>query len=73
QLLSRSPRPEEIKILTEMYQKHLVEYQAEKPAAEELSKVGAAPALPTIDKADLAATTSIARVLYNLHETITRN
>jgi hypothetical protein len=73
QLLSRTPRPEEIQILTGMYQKHLAEYQAEQPAAEELSKVGAAPATATIDKADLAATTSIARVLYNLHETITRN
>lgn len=73
QLLSRAPRPEEVKILSEMYQKHLAEYQAEQPAAEELSKVGAAPAAATVNKADLAATTSIARVLYNLHETITRN
>jgi hypothetical protein len=73
QLLSRSPRPDEVRILTEMYQKHLVEYQAEKPAAEELSKIGAAPTGADVDKAELAATTSIARVLYNLHETITRN
>ena len=73
QLLSRAPRPEELKILTEMYQKHLAEYQVEKPAAEELLKIGAAPASADLDHAQLAATTSIARVLYNLHETITRN
>lgn len=72
-LLSRVPRPEEVKILTDMYQKHLIEYQAEKPAAEELLKIGAAPMTSDVDKAELAATTSIARVLYNLHETITRN
>ncbi|MES2792845.1 MAG: PSD1 and planctomycete cytochrome C domain-containing protein, partial [Planctomycetota bacterium] len=73
QLLSRPPRPDEIKILTEMYQKHLAEYQAEKPAADELLKIGAATASTDLDQAQLAATTSIARVLYNLHETITRN
>ncbi len=72
-LLSRAPRPEEVKILTEMYQKHLVEYQAENPAAEELLKIGAAAASADLDRAQLAATTSIARVLYNLHEAITRN
>lgn len=72
-LLSRAPRPDEVKILSDMYQKHLIEYQAEKPAAEELLKVGAAPLTTELDKAELAATTSIARVLYNLHETITRN
>lgn len=73
QLLSRAPRPDELKILTDMYQKHLAEYQAEKPAAEELLKIGAAAASADLDHAQLAATTSIARVLYNLHETITRN
>ena len=73
ELLSRDPRPEEVSILSAMYQKHLAEYQAEQPAAEALAKVGAAPSAADINRADLAATTSIARVLYNLHETITRN
>ncbi len=72
-LLSRAPRPEEIKILSEIYQKHLVEYQAEKPAADQLLKIGAAPVPNELNPAELAATTSIARVMYNLHETITRN
>lgn len=73
QLLSRPPRMEEISILTDIYRKHRAEYQADQGAATELLKVGAAPVPKDLDLAELAALTSIARVLYNLHETITRN
>lgn len=73
QLLSREPRPEEIRILTEIYQKHLEQYQADRTAAEELLKVGVAPVPSGVDVSEMAAITSVARILYNLHETVTRN
>ena len=49
------------------------DYQADPAAAEALSKVGAAPAPAGLDKASLAAWTHVARVLLNLHESITRS
>ena len=42
-------------------------------AAESLLKVGLAPLPPAADQAELAAWTSVARVILNLHETITRS
>jgi hypothetical protein len=37
-----------------------------------LLKTGAAPVAKDLDKSELAAWTHVARVLLNLHETITR-
>ncbi len=73
QVLSRSPRAEELKVLVPLYEKHLKEYQADAGAAEKLLVVGESKIPEGMDKAELAAWTSIARVLLNLHETITRN
>ena len=42
-------------------------------AAEALLKTGAAPVAATLNKPELAAWTHIARVLLNLHETVTRS
>jgi hypothetical protein len=36
-------------------------------------KVGAAPSPPAVAPAELAAWTSVARAVMNLHETVTRN
>jgi hypothetical protein len=72
-VLQRSPRPEEAALLTKLLDKHRAEYVQEKEAAEQLLKVGEAPAPDSMDKADLAAWTSVCRVLLNLHETVTRN
>jgi hypothetical protein len=38
-----------------------------------LLAVGQAPAAPGVDPAELAAWTSVARVILNLHEAVTRN
>jgi len=51
---------------------HLDHYKASPAAAEELLKTGLASLPPDVDKAELAAWTHVARVLLNLHETITR-
>ena len=45
----------------------------DKASASELMKVGDFPAPKDLDVSELAGWTSVARVLLNLHETITRN
>jgi hypothetical protein len=71
--LMRDPRPEEVQLLTGLHAKHKNEYAGDAPAAKQLLAVGDMPAPAGVDVADLAAWTSVARVLLNLHETITRN
>jgi hypothetical protein len=70
--LSRDPRPEERDLLVALYEKHLAEYRADKDAAQLLLHVGDHPASKDADPAELAAWTSVARVILNLHETVTR-
>jgi hypothetical protein len=72
QVLGRSPAAEEEAVLIPLYEKHYKQYQAEQDAAAKLLKVGELPAPTDMDNAQLAAWTSIARVILNLHETITR-
>jgi hypothetical protein len=71
--LSRDIKPAEQKVLTALYEKHLGEYSADKEAAQKLVKTGERPLPKDVDLAELAAWTSVARVILNLHETITRN
>jgi hypothetical protein len=71
--LSRDIKVAEQKVLTALYEKHLGEYRTDKTAAEKLVKTGERPVPSNMDVAELAAWTSVARVILNLHETITRN
>jgi hypothetical protein len=73
QALSRNAVDAEKNVLEPLFQKHLAEYRADKAAAEKLLAVGFRPVPKDIDSAELAAWTSVARVILNLHETITRN
>jgi len=59
-------------LLTELYDKHLAEYRADPQAAKDLLKEGDWPVLQDIDRAELAAWSSVTRVILNLDETITR-
>ncbi len=56
-----------------LLEERLVDYRADAVSADALLKTGCAPAAPSLDKAELAAWTHVARVLLNLHETITRS
>jgi cytochrome c553 len=69
---SRLPRPEESKVLLGLLAKHRKDYAADPKAAEELLKLGDTPAPKDVPTAELAAWTSVCRVLLNLHETMTR-
>jgi hypothetical protein len=71
--LSRDAKGEERELLLALYEKHLAEYKEEKEAAKKLVGTGEYPVPKDVDVAELAAWTSVARVLLNLHESITRS
>ena len=70
--LSRKPTVEERNTLADLYRKSLARYKAAPADAKQLIQVGDAP-VPGKPPAELAAMTTVARVILNLHETITRN
>ena len=70
--LQRNPDATESKTLTALVEERLAAYRADTKAAKDLLKVCLAPVPEALDKAELAAWTHVARVLLNLHETITR-
>lgn len=72
QVLSRAPRPDELTTMRTLLGKQLAEYRADPAAARALLKTGQTPIPAAADPAELAAWTNLARVLLNLHETITR-
>ncbi len=72
QALARDPRQEEVATARVLVEKHLAQYKNDRPAAEALLKTGFAPVPADMDPGELAAWTNLARVVLNLHETITR-
>ena len=70
--LSRQPSDAEVQLLTELLHEHTAEYVADVESALDLIDTGDAPVPEDIDAAILAAWTNVARVILNLHETITR-
>ncbi len=72
QALQRAPRTEELQTMEQLLAMHLGVYGKNPEAAAARLKVGLSPAPESLDKVELAAWTHIARVLLNLHETITR-
>ena len=71
--LNRAPNEDELQVLLAMYDKHLASYREDPAAASETQTVGELPPTKDLDAAQLAAWTSVARTILNLHETITRN
>ncbi len=72
QVLQRTPEPAEAKVLLDLLQKQRIACEADPKAADELLKTGLAPVPAGLHRPELAAWTHLARVLLNLHETITR-
>jgi hypothetical protein len=72
QALARPPQPKELRSLTTFLTGQREYYRAHSEDAEKLLAVGRAPAPASTDRAELAAWTSLARVVLNLHEVITR-
>jgi hypothetical protein len=73
QALDRQPRRDELATAGALLEKHLAEYRQDPKAAEAVLHIGAASAPEGCDPVELAAWTSVGRVIFNLHETITRN
>jgi hypothetical protein len=71
--LSRNATPEEVKVLEALLEKHRTEFKKDPEAAKKLLAVGIAPLPKDVDAAELAAWTSVCRVILNLHEAVTRN
>ena len=70
--LSRPPSDQELDVLIALVDKHLAEYTKDPAQADTIQKVGDQAVPAAANRIDLAAWTSVARVILNLHETITR-
>jgi len=73
EVLSRNTTERETAVLREVFQKHLGEWKKDDSAAKAFLGVGSRPMPAGVDTAELAAWTSVSRVILNLHETITRS
>ncbi|WP_166826147.1 PSD1 and planctomycete cytochrome C domain-containing protein [Thalassoroseus pseudoceratinae] len=71
-VLSRRPSEEELGLLVTLVDRHRSQYADDPAAVAELLSVGQSASPATLDPIELAAWTSVARILLNLNETITR-
>jgi hypothetical protein len=72
-VLDRKPTSEEAQVLSALLEKHRTKYSDDVESARKLVGAGAKPVPTDLDLAEFAAWTSVARVILNLHETITRS
>ena len=72
-VLSRPVQVTESTILFGVLEKHKQTYGEDLEAAKQFLGVGMRPIPEGLDHAELAAWTSVTRIILNLHETITRN
>jgi hypothetical protein len=73
QVLQRPPRADEMETAQALLSKNLNEYKDHPDAAKAFLAVGQSPVPEKKDPVELAAWTNVARMLLNLHETITRS
>lgn len=71
--LQRDPHPDEVKAVRDLLATHLKIYRANPEAAQALLRTGLSPQPADLDPVEVAAWAHVARVLLNLHETITRS
>jgi hypothetical protein len=71
--VSRKPGAKEVKILKQIYDDSLATFKVNPDQTKQLAGIGAAPHDSETFSAEDAAWTSVARVILNLDETITRN
>jgi hypothetical protein len=73
QALQRDPTADELKTMRALLEHRRGDYHVDAASADVLLKTGLAPLPANVDKVELAAWTHVARVLLNLHETVTRS
>ena len=71
-VLGRQPSESEQSVLLAGYQRHLAFYQDHQDDAESLTKQGESPRQPDLNLAELAACTTMAGLILNLDESVTR-
>ncbi len=71
--LQREPTALETQTLTRIYTTHRADYEKDPASAQEILKIGDHPADNSLPPTELAAWTSVTRIVLNLHEFITRN
>jgi len=69
---SRKPAADELKVLADIYQQQVAAFEKNKEGAEKLLKVGAFQAESNLNKSELAAWATIATMLLNLDEAVTK-
>jgi mono/diheme cytochrome c family protein len=69
---ARRPDGEELRLLREALEQQLAQYRKNSGAAEKLLSVGAFKASESLDRSELAAWTTIASMILNLDETVTK-
>lgn len=72
QALNRDPTARESAILMRIFEQHQNEFKADEKSATESIQTGLRKAPADLDAKELAAWTSVSRIILNLHETITR-
>jgi len=73
QVLQRKPSPNEQTALLDLLNQQYTYYKEHPDAATKLNQTGIFQPTQPLDPLEQSAWTHIARVLLNLHETITRN
>ncbi|HEX4946400.1 MAG TPA: PSD1 and planctomycete cytochrome C domain-containing protein, partial [Blastocatellia bacterium] len=73
QSIGRKPKADELRVLTNLHQQSLLQFQRAPKAAQDLIRAGEAPLPKPMKPAQLAAMMTVTRAILNLHETITRN
>ena len=73
EVTSRLPEEREFAVLGDLLGKQAAHYAQDQEAARKLVSIGQRPVPRDLDTSELAAWTEVARVLLNLHETITRD
>lgn len=71
--LSRDPADRELALLRGLFEQELGDFRGDPSSAEQSLKTGLSPVPAEVDRAELAAWTSVARAIFNLSEFITRN
>ncbi len=71
--VDRPPTADERAALTTLHSKSLAQFQRSPAEARQLAHEGEAPVAANLSETELAAMTTVARAILNMHETITRN
>ena len=71
--IERKPSEAELKTLRDLHRNAAIHFETDRKGASEFLAIGEAPVPDKMKPADLAAMTTVARVILNLHEAITRD